>query len=216
MSQSAEPKVPVLRYALWALLVVGLVGAMVASFLSHSTGTKAERLPIFAELPGFILTDQDGREVRLDDLLGEPWVATFIYTRCPGPCPKISQKLAELGPKLPSGVRRVSFTVDPEHDDPATLKAYAAKFEGHGGGSWQWLTGPKDGLYELIQDGFKLLVEPTQAASAAEGPLAHSLRFVLVDAEGRVRGYYLALEPEEAAKLLQDAAALADEARKAR
>jgi protein SCO1/2 len=191
---------------LWACLALVLASTLVVSFLRNAHDDRADKLPILAELPGFLLTDQNGREVRLDDLLGQPWVADFIFTRCPGPCPKLTQKLADLGPQLPPGVRRVSFTVDPDHDTPEVLRAYAEKFQA--APDWLFLTGPREAMHELVIAGFKLMVQKASVPDHPDGPILHSLRFVLVDQEGRIRGTYLALDGEQSERLVRDAHAL--------
>ena len=97
-----------------------------------------------------VLLDQDGREVRLysDLLAGKVVVIDSLFTECTSACPMISstmRKIQEhLGPKMGSEVHLLSFSVDPEHDTPARLKAYAARF-GAGPG-WSFLTGKKENL----------------------------------------------------------------------
>jgi protein SCO1 len=139
----------------------------------------------YRSLPEFALTNQDGQRVTLDDMKGKVWLADFVYTTCPGPCPIISAHMARLQRKLPADMnaRMVSFSTDPESDTPAVLKAYAKRF----GASdrWTFLTGPKDQMYDLIQRGFMLPI-----ASPAGAQIIHSTRIALVDKMGVVRGYY--------------------------
>lgn len=193
-----------LRGLLWGLL--GAVLVLLAILAARSRGTRADPPPVVASLPGFLLTDQDGHEVRLEDLLGRPWVADFIFTRCPGPCPLMTRRMAELGGRLPAGVRRVSFTVDPGYDTPEVLAAYARE---HGAGEdWLFLTGPREAIWDLSVTGFKLGVGEAEGLIQAEGPILHSTRFVLVDAEGAIRGYYDAFEEQEVERLLREVRAV--------
>ena len=65
------------------------------------------------------------------DKSGRVWVADFIYTTCEGPCPmmsKLMHQLQTLTAGMPD-VKLVSFTVDPEHDSPPVLAAYAKHFQ---------------------------------------------------------------------------------------
>ena len=140
-------------------------------------------LPILAALPPFQVTDQNGRQVTGDDFRGHVWLASFVYTTCPGPCPVITAHLAELSQKLPPGVMLASFSTDPANDTPAILKAYAAKY--HAAGNWLFLTSPPANQYDLINHGFLM------AASAPAGaPILHSTQIALVDQSGGIRGYY--------------------------
>ena len=98
-------------------------------------------------------------------------------------------------------VQLVSISVDPENDTPETLAAYAAK---HGAkkGSWQFLTGQRDEIWSLSVDGFRLPVADIE--DNIDGPILHSNKFVLADRQGRIRGYYDALEEPARSKLFRD------------
>ncbi len=78
-------------------------------------------------------------------------------------------------------VHLVSFTVDPAHDTPAVLAAYAKHFLAQPA-RWHFLTGPQSALNHLGLDGFHL--------NAVDGSLEHSTRFALIDHHARIRGYY--------------------------
>src|SRR5947209_402521 len=117
---------------LWAVLVLVMVGVVVGQFwlpkrdAGRTLGT--ERPARFQELfPAgtFSLTDQSGQTFTSDQLRGHTWVADFIFTTCGNVCPIMSRKMAELQQMTPSGVKLVSFTVNPEFDTPAVLKDYA-------------------------------------------------------------------------------------------
>src|SRR5262250_2702865 len=119
-------------------------------------GCKQEpALTKFYLLPDFSLTDQTGATVTLADLKGKVWVADFIFTNCGGTCPVMTEKMRALQKALPTEIRMVSFTVDPDRDTPKVLAAYAAE---HGGtrDRWLFLTGEKQALHDLCIMGFKL------------------------------------------------------------
>lgn len=148
--------------------------------------------PTFGELPDFTLTavSSDGAPRRLSraDLLGRVWVADFVFTHCAGPCPALSTNMGALQKKLPPSVGLLTLTVDPERDDAKVLSAYASKFAADAN-RWLFVTGAKDALMPLLIKGFKLpAVEDPSAPSGQR--VTHSTRFVLVDAKGRLRGYY--------------------------
>jgi len=164
--------------------------------------------PRLGPVPNFTLVDRSGRAVALTDLAGQPWVADFIFTRCSGMCPALSTRMAELRRQLRQQglqARLVSFSVDPSHDTPDVLREYAARFAPDDDG-WLFVTGERDALYQLIGQGFRLSVAerpPGQGDDAGE-LITHSDRFVLVDADGQIRGYYHGIEPEAVPTLLRD------------
>lgn len=94
------------------------------------------------------------------------------------------------------GFRLVSFTVDPEHDTPPVLNQYAKNF-GAQSGLWYFLTGPQPALQHLSRDAFLL--------GDVDGSLQHSTRFVLIDRDSNVRGYYLTEEQDSIPRLIADA-----------
>ncbi|HSA58150.1 MAG TPA: SCO family protein [bacterium] len=152
--------------------------------LAAATAACARPLPVFGDVPDFVLTDQTGRTVTNKDLAGSVWVADFIYTGCATACPALTQRMAELK-RL---ARLVTFTVDPEVDTPERLKAYSERF-GAEPASWSFLTGPVEEVRKTISEGFKL------SAQKVDADVFHSEKLVLVDARGRIRGYFDA-DPE--------------------
>ena len=97
--------------------------------------------------PNVPLTTQDGKVVHFyDDLLkGKSVVINLIYTHCSGTCPletaKLSQVQRLLGDRVGKDIFFYSISIDPTHDTPGALKAYAAKFQVQPG--WLFLTGKK-------------------------------------------------------------------------
>ena len=155
----------------------------------------------YGTVPAFQLTNQNGQPFGSAQLAGKIWIADFVYTTCPGPCPMISGRMSELQKPLEkSDVHLVSFSVDPEKDTPAVLRDYAGKLQAESG-RWDFLTGPKSAIYKLSHDGFKLAVSDR---SDEQGLPVHSTRMILVDRHGQIRGYYDATEPEAITKLLAD------------
>jgi protein SCO1/2 len=168
-------------------------------------------LPSYGTVPKFELVNQDSQAFGSEQLSGKIWIADFIFTTCPGPCPIISTRMSELQkPLMKSDVHLVSFTVDPEKDTPEVLRVYADKLRKEPQ-RWDFLTGSRAAIYALSKDGFKLGVSD---GSEEEGVPVHSTRFVLVDRRGTIRGYYDALAPDAVTKLLADTNHLLREQRK--
>lgn len=189
----------ILTTILWAMLVLGMVGVIGAG-LWRTRDDGGEGLPVLFDAPAFSLTDQNEKPVTHETLRGNPWVAAFIFTQCAGPCPMMSAKMAELQKAVPNPrLKLVSFTVDPERDTPAVLKEYAQKL-GADESRWHFLTGPKDAMFDAAR-GMKLAAGP----ATEEAPIFHSDLFVLIDADGKVRGIYHSNEADALARLAADA-----------
>jgi protein SCO1/2 len=155
----------------------------------------------YGTVPAFELTNQNGQPFGSTQLQGKIWIADFIYTTCPGPCPMISSRMSELQKPLEkSDVHLVSFTVDPAKDTPEVLRGYAEKLQAQPG-RWDFLTGPQSSIYDISRNGFKLAV--SDGSEEAGLPL-HSTRMILVDRHGAIRGYYDAAEADAVTKLLAD------------
>lgn len=196
-------------WAAFGLTLVAVVGAGIWQ-LRRFTPASAD-LPVYGSVPSFTLVERSGRRVSASDLAGRVWIADFIFTRCGGVCPALTTTLAALLRRLPVDppVTAVSFTVDPTRDDPETLRRYADRFNADAA-RWLFLTGEKDALERLVRDGFRLSIAelpPGERERSAE-PITHSDRFVLVDSQLRIRGYYHGTDPESVAKLERDLARL--------
>src|SRR5229473_7663690 len=155
----------------------------------------------YGTVPEFVLLNQDGKNFGSAQLRGKIWIADFIYTTCPGPCPMISTRMSELQKPLEkTDVHLISFSVDPEKDKPEVLRGYAEKLRADPN-RWDFLTGPKSTIYKLSHDGFKLAVSD---GTDEAGIPVHSTRMVLVDRHGEIRGYYEATAADAVTKLLAD------------
>jgi protein SCO1/2 len=202
----------------WGLLLAALVGvaavAVRQQVLRAARQASLERraaLPDLGRVQDFMLTNRDGRAVRLADLAGAPWIADFVFTRCVSSCPLLSARLARLDRTLPPGsaIRLVSLSVDPAHDSPAVLERYARSLSASR--RWLFLSGDEPQIQRLSRQDFKLALEPGGGNGGTGGTEAilHSTRFVLIDADGAIRGSYQALDPEALRRLDADARALA-------
>jgi len=193
----------------FALLAPALVTVLVTTFALLGACTHHQPPPVLGEAPAWQLTNRDGRTVSSADLAGAPYVVDFIFTRCVAICPAMTAQMERVTRGLPEGVevKLVSISLDPEHDTPEVLEEFAAKR--HAPDSWLFLTGTdQQQMFDLSQDGFKL--SATLNPDDPVQPIVHSTRFVLVDAQGKIRGYYDSLEAEAMDKLREDLRALLD------
>src|SRR5881397_2297136 len=122
------------------------------------TALRQRTISSYGTVPEFVLVNQGGQNFGSAQLRGKIWIADFIYSTCPGPCPMISSRMSEMQKPLEkTDVHLVSFTVDPEKDTPQMLREYASRLHARPGG-WDFLTGPKSQIYDLTIHGFKLAV----------------------------------------------------------
>ena len=201
---------------LWGLILsvlVAFIAVAVGNWQSGgiNQGSSDERplegLKKFGRVPDFSLIERSGKRVTLFDLKEKPWVVDFIYTRCKDTCPLQSAQMARLQADLANtdDLKLVSISVDPEWDSPEVLSQYAERFKADPE-RWLFLTGDKKEIYRLAQEGFRLSAVP--ASDGAENVFIHSSRFVLVDQQRQIRGYYDSQDPEALRRLRKDAASL--------
>ncbi len=202
----------------WLLLGGALVVLLSIHLLEQ---LRPEPLPVIAVIPSFELVDQAGSVFADTALRDRVWVASFIYTSCPGPCPILVRRVAELQKDFSSDprLRLLSFSVDPARDSPELLRDYA-KLHGIDGSQWKLLTGEPETVVALVRDGFSLVLaaagdlpagEQARVAVSLQGPVIHSVHLVLIDGEMRVRGYYDSNDPEALQRLARDTGNLLDE-----
>ena len=187
-------------------------------FYSVWTNRDAEKsLPQLFPTPDFSLTNCNDTPISRDDLLGKVWLVDFIFTRCGGPCPLMTQRMLLLQQALKdqfpgeeSRIRLVSVTVDPDYDTPAVLKEYAEVW-GADLDNWHFLTGPPDETLKIIREGFKISANQEGSGSEDMPSMVHSTNFLLVDGSGLVRAIYLMDEPGFTDTILTDVGRLLEE-----
>lgn len=153
-------------------------------------------------IPEFTFFSQSGDSFSSKELTGKIYVADFFFTRCPSICPEMSTQLTRVQEEFMGDdeVKIVSFTVDPVYDTVGVLNKYAGEYRAKEG-KWFFLTGSKDSIYQLAQQGFFI-----SAMEDKERPLdfIHSEKFVLVDKTGRIRGYYNGTDPADVDRLVTE------------
>jgi protein SCO1/2 len=185
-----------------SLLLVVLLGSLPSACRKPS--------PELGNVGAFALTDQRGDAVTPATMRGKVWAAAFMFTRCPTVCPRITRRMRDLqqaAAKDDVKLELVSFSVDPEHDTPAVLRAYAEKHRVDQK-TWRFLTGDLEVVRKTSEQGFKLALDGKATEGAEHFGLFHGSHLVLVDGAGNIRGYYRTSEDEQMQQLLADAKAL--------
>jgi protein SCO1/2 len=161
-----------------ALLLAGL-----GLIVTRQAARSRANLPQYGMVTTFSFTRSEGGTFTDKDLRGKISVVDFIFTSCGGVCPVMTSKMNEVY-RLFQGtdvIQFVSISVDPQNDTPEVLAAYARE-HGVNDGRWVFLTGPIEDVVNLTEKGFLL--------PADNLPGAHTSRFILLDPQGRIRGYY--------------------------
>jgi|SRR5450759_811991 protein SCO1/2 len=188
----APRKIPV---AISIGLLLTLLALLLAYLLTglQSRASRSQHLRVIGTVNDFTLTNQTGAASSLADLRGRVWIADIIFTRCPGPCLKMTRQMKELQDALPVAGKNklVTLTTDPEFDTPPVLAKYAARFDADTN-RWMFLTGTKKEIGALAAGGLKLsAVEVKPAERQSENDLfIHSTIFVVVDKQARLRGVF--------------------------
>ena len=129
-------------------------------------------------------------------------IADFFFTYCGTICPKMTYNMKKVASafKHDPGIILTSFTVDPDRDSPERLNEYVQQVK-IPTINWDLLTGSKQELYKLARNGLKIV-----ATDGDGGPedFIHSSRFVLIDKNKKIRGYYDGTDESEVKKLISD------------
>jgi len=163
-------------------------------------------LPDLGPAPAIALVSEDGRQWSSASIDGKIWVADFFLTSCQGACPVMMRHMWGVQEyfKANDRVRFVSISVDPDTDTPGVIAEYAKSYSADTT-RWRFLTGPIEDIHRLASEqGFKVGVP--------ENPMQHSRRFILVDARGRIRGYYEGMDETLVRECIADIERLLKEA----
>jgi cytochrome oxidase Cu insertion factor (SCO1/SenC/PrrC family) len=154
---------------------------------------RLQPLHVLGQVADFTLTNQDNQVTTLADLTNRVWVADIIFTRCAGPCPRMTGQMKSLQDKLPvqSAAKLVTLTTDPDFDSPPILKRYGERF-GADFNRWTFLTGSKAQIANLAADSLKLSAQPVKPADRKDDAdlFIHTTIFVIVDKHARLRGFF--------------------------
>lgn len=185
------------------------VGPREARQLEEPNGTIADTA--YYRVPYWEFTTQDDTTLSNSELLGNITLVNFFFTSCPSICPAMNYNVQQIQERFQNypNFKIVSFSVDPEYDTVAVLKAYEKRIGGKSG-TWYFLTGNKEAIYSSASNHFLSAMED----EAADGGFLHSQSLVLVDwnghirsgrdEQGNLRGVYDGLSPKSIQELKSD------------
>ena len=188
---------------IFSLIILSINSPFKRAATQESQNRMADAVSPAILLP-FSLVSQDGEQITNTHLLGKIWVANFIFTRCTMSCPKMSAQMASLqnAYRGDPDIKLVSFSVDPEYDTEMILNEFAKSYSAEKG-QWLFLTGSRNQIYSLAHDFFHLgagqLSDKDKEMGAEE--VLHSERFVLLNPQSQILGYYDGMSEESMANL---------------
>jgi len=179
---------------IWRLFY-GFFGLIAASVIWFSTARPILVLPRITLAPGFYLADQAGERFTSEDLRGQITLYSFTYTGCEDPCIQTSPVMAEVQERLPEvqasvPLKLVTFSVDPENDNPEQLMAYANEI-GADPEVWHFVTGGPAQLKSVVGGGFSVYYKAQE-----DGRFKLAPAFFLVDGSGLIRAEYFSDSPD--------------------
>ncbi|MBL7965070.1 MAG: SCO family protein [Flavobacteriales bacterium] len=157
----------------------------------------------------FRLIDQLGDTLTRDAAKGKVIVADFFFTTCATICPRMTVQMARVQQNFlkDDRVLLLSHSVTPEIDDVTRLAEYA-ELKGVDHRRWRLLTGPRREIYKLARRSYFAALDE---GDGGPDDFVHTENFVLVDEQGRIRGFYDGTSAKEVDQLIKDLRLLLDE-----
>lgn len=189
------------------MIKAGLAGLLILVLTVTAACGNGKPNQLSYPVEPFTFINQDEKAVSLSALQGKVWVADFIFTYCETVCPTMTANMAELQKQLESaGVEAelISFSVDPERDNPVALKSYLEKFDADFT-NWSALTGYDfNEIKSFVLRSFKTPI----AKDGVSDQVIHGTSFYLVDQSGTVVAKYDGMERTPYEKIIKDMKAL--------
>jgi protein SCO1/2 len=160
-------------------------------------------------IPDFSFIDQDSNVFTNDNLSGDIHIANFFFTRCPGICLTMTEQMRRVAEVYGDAedVQIIGYSVDPEFDTPDKLRNYQVKKKADYS-NWTMLTGDQKEIYRLAHCGYFIPAGPNPDV---ENDFVHSDKFMLIDKNGRIRGFYSGTDPKDVDRLIIETELLRNE-----
>ena len=137
------------------------------------------------KVPDFKFINQNEELISNNDYLGKVYIVEFFFTTCTTICPIMNTNLVHIQNSFTAfpdfGI--ASFSINPEYDTSEVLRLYA-KDNDITNPNWNLMTGERNEIYKLANDGFNLY---TAASSDFLDGFEHSGYFAIIDKEGYIR-----------------------------
>lgn len=157
---------------------------------------------IYHTVPKFKYVNQDSIVVTSDDFKGKVWVVDFFFTHCPTICPPMTsqmKRLTTMTADLEKHLQFLSFSIDPENDQPTRLREYIDMYEIKAK-NWEFMTGKEKSTHLMAKSYFS----GAERNPEITGGFGHTTNFALVDKEGLVRGIYNGIDVDDVDRMARD------------
>jgi len=201
-----------MKSKLWTLVILSLIAVSCTPkaetplpILGHKD-VDANGDTLYHTIPSFEFVNQDSGVVTDDMVRGKINVVDFFFTSCPTICPKMKKNMLDVYDafKDNDSVVILSHTIDFRHDTVEVLRDYAEKLGVSTDGGWHFLYGVRENTFGMAKEYMVSAAEDPRAP----GGFAHSGAFILIDTQGRIRGYYDGTKPEDTEVMIRDIARL--------
>ncbi|WP_397380392.1 SCO family protein [Prosthecobacter sp.] len=189
----------------WVRMVLGIgmaiAGVLVLGHYARQALPQAP-LPVVTQIHGDLeATERSGQTVKLSALRGKVTVMACLYTVCPHGCAAVVAQMQKLNTayRTRPDFHLVSLAVAPERDTSGFLKAYAEGVGARPEDPWWFVTGEQQRIWDYMTYDLQLQAPAPIPEEKRINPLdlyEHDLRMVLIDRQGRVRGYYAVFHPQ--------------------
>ena len=178
---------------------------------SPKAGSGATPDTIYHQVSDLVLTNQMGERVSINNSLkGKMLVIDFFFADCAATCPRLALGMRVLqngfkkDPKketsLENDVQLLSITVMPERDSFQVLRNYADRYKANHD-HWYFLTGDKKTIYNFARNELGISTGPGDGGAE---DFIHSEKFILIDKDRYIRGYYNGLNDSDVKKCADD------------
>jgi protein SCO1 len=186
-----------------------ILSAVFMTYFYKVSHEQTASLPVLGN-PGhhvapFSFVDQEGKTITNSDVKGKVYVVEYFFSTCKGICPRMNEDMTHVYQafKGNNNVLILSHTVDPKHDTVPALKEYSLRFDADPK-QWLFLTGDKKELYDMARYSYLISAQDDTTGVSIDKDFIHDNHYVLVDGDGRVRGFYDGLKMDEVNKLIAD------------
>lgn len=165
---------------------------------------------IFHQINNFSFINQDSQVVERSTFEDKIYVSDFFFTTCPSICPVMTSQMKRVYAAYEKDpeVLLLSHSIDFRNDSVPVLKAYALEKGITNAEKWHFVTGKREDIYDIAKNSYYISAMEDEGAP---GGYLHNGKFILVDKQGRIRGYYTGTEAESVDQLIQDIKRLKEE-----
>jgi protein SCO1/2 len=186
-------KKQVFYFLFFGILVIGFFIVLIIVI----PGFAKPRFPAIGAVRSFSFVNQDNKPITDKDIQDKVVAVEYFFTTCKGICPRLNNNMKKVYEEFinENDFLILSHTCDPETDSVEQLKRYSYSMQVDSK-RWQFLTGPKDSLYFMARESYKI-DDPHNNPQKIEDDFLHTQFIALVDKNSNVVKIYDGLKQSE-------------------